>query len=38
VFSDVLESRYRKLFLGLSGAVLLTQAVVSMAALPGIAR
>ena len=38
VFSDALESRYRKLFLGLSGAVLLTQAVVSMAALPGIAR
>ena len=38
VFADVLETRYRKMFLGLSGAVLLTQALVSVTALPGIAQ
>lgn len=38
VLADVLETRYRTMFLGLSGAVLLTQALVCMAVLPGIAR
>ena len=38
VFADVLETRYRKLFLGLSGAVLVTQALVCLAVLPGIVR
>lgn len=38
VFADVLETRYRKLFLGLSGAVLLTQALICLVVLPGIAR
>lgn len=38
VFSDVFESRYRKMFLGLAGMVLLTQAVICLTALPGIAK
>jgi hypothetical protein len=38
VFADVLETRYRKMFLGLSGAVLLTQALICLSLLPGIAR
>lgn len=38
VLADVLETRYRKMFLGLAGAVLLTQALVCLAVLPGIAR
>ncbi|MEO8736727.1 MAG: hypothetical protein ABI380_09330 [Edaphobacter sp.] len=38
VFSDVFESRYRKLFLGLAGMVLLTQALTCLTTLPGIAR
>ncbi|HTD95502.1 MAG TPA: hypothetical protein VK627_01180 [Edaphobacter sp.] len=38
VFADVLETKYRKLFLGLTGAVLSTQAVVCVALLPAIAR
>jgi hypothetical protein len=38
VFSDVLETRYRKMFLGLTGMVLLTQAVICLTMLPGIAK
>ena len=38
VFADVMETRQRKLFLGLAAAVLLTQALVSVAMLPGIAQ
>jgi hypothetical protein len=38
VFADVLESRHRKMFLALSGAILLTQALVCLTALPAIAR
>ena len=38
VFADVLESRQRKMFLALSGAVLLTQAIICLALLPQIAR
>lgn len=38
VFADVMETRQRKLFLGLAGAVLVTQALVSVAMLPGIAQ
>ena len=38
VFADVMETRQRKLFLGLSGAILLTQALVCVAVLPGIAQ
>jgi len=38
VFADVLETRQRKLFLALSGAVLLTQAMVCLALLPEIAK
>lgn len=38
VFADVLETQYRKLFLGLSGALLLTQAMVCLSLLPSIAR
>jgi hypothetical protein len=37
VFADVMETRYRRLFLGLSGAVLLTQALICVALLPRIA-
>lgn len=38
VFSDVFESRYRKLFLGLAGMVLLSQALVCLTELPVIAK
>lgn len=38
VFADALETRHRRLFLGLTGGVLLTQALVCLAALPAIAR
>ncbi|WP_188552468.1 hypothetical protein [Edaphobacter dinghuensis] len=38
VFSDVFEMRQRKIFLGLTGMVLLTQAVICLTALPGIAQ
>jgi hypothetical protein len=38
VFADALETRQRKLFLGLSGGILLTQAMLCMALLPEIAR
>jgi hypothetical protein len=38
VFADVLESRQRKMFLALSGAVLLAQAILCLALLPAIAR
>jgi len=38
VFADALETRHRRLFLGLSGAVLATQALVCIASLPGLAR
>jgi hypothetical protein len=38
VFADVLETRQRKMYLVLSGALLLTQAVVCVASLPAIAQ
>jgi len=38
VFADALETKQRRLFLGLSGAVLVTQALICLAALPGLAR
>jgi len=38
VFSDVLETKYRKLFLATSGMVVVTQALVCLGALPMIAR
>jgi hypothetical protein len=38
VFADALETRYRKLFLVLTGAVLATQAMECLIALPAIAR
>jgi len=38
VFSDVFDSRYRKMFLALAGMVLVTQAIVCMAALPTVGR
>jgi hypothetical protein len=38
VFADVLESRRRKMFLVLSGMLLLTQAVACMSLLPAVAR
>ena len=38
VFADVLETRQRRLFLVLSGGVLLTQAMLCLALLPQIAR
>jgi hypothetical protein len=38
VFADALESRYRKLFLVLTGAVLAAQAMECLSALPLIAR
>jgi hypothetical protein len=38
VFADALETRQRKMFLGLSGAILLTQAILCTALLPEIAR
>ncbi|NYF78451.1 hypothetical protein [Granulicella arctica] len=36
-FADALETRHRKLFLTLTGAVLVTQAILCLAALPSIA-
>jgi hypothetical protein len=38
VFADVMESRYRKLFLALAGLILVTQAILCFTVLPGIAR
>lgn len=38
VFADVMETRQRKLFLGLAAAILVTQVVISVAMLPGIAQ
>ncbi len=38
VFADVLEMRQRKMFLALSGALLLTQAMICLMLLPAIAR
>jgi hypothetical protein len=38
VFSDVYETRYRKMFLWLTGMVLLTQAAICLTMLPGIAQ
>jgi hypothetical protein len=38
VFADALETRQRKLFLGLTGALLLTQALVCLSLLRGIAQ
>jgi hypothetical protein len=37
-FADALETRHRKLFLGLSGAILLTQTILCLAVLPSLAR
>ena len=38
VFADALETRQRKLFLTLSGAILLPQAILCLSLLPGIVR
>jgi hypothetical protein len=38
VFADVLESRHRRMFLGLTGAILLTQAVLSVVGLKLLVR
>jgi len=38
VFADVLETRWRKAFLWTTGVVLLAQAALCLASLPGIAR
>jgi hypothetical protein len=38
VFADVFETRQRKMFLALSGALLLTQAIACVTLLPAIAR
>jgi hypothetical protein len=38
VFADVLETRQRKMFLALSGALLLTQAMLCVSLLPAIAQ
>jgi hypothetical protein len=38
VFADVLEMQQRKMFLVLSGAILLTQAMLCLTLLPEIAR
>jgi len=38
VFADVLEMRQRKMFLALSGAILITQAILCLSLLPEIAR
>ena len=38
VFADVMESRYRKLFLALAGLILVTQAILCLTALPAIAH
>jgi hypothetical protein len=37
VFADALETKYRKLFLTLTGTVLVTQALICLTALPAIA-
>ncbi len=37
-FADVLESRHRRMFLGLTGAILMTQAVLSLVSLPLLVR
>ena len=37
-FADALESRHRKLFLALTGAILLTQTITCLATLPALAR
>jgi hypothetical protein len=37
VFADVMESRYRKLFLALAGLILATQALLCLTVLPSIA-
>ncbi|WP_263382661.1 hypothetical protein [Granulicella arctica] len=37
-FADALETRHRKLFLGLTGAILLTQTIICLAALPTLTR
>ena len=36
VFADALETRYRRLFLGLTGAILVTQALICLATLPAL--
>jgi hypothetical protein len=38
VFADALETRQRKIFLVLSGAILLTQAMICLSLLPAIVR
>ncbi|HEY6376068.1 MAG TPA: hypothetical protein VIX90_11160 [Edaphobacter sp.] len=38
VFADALETQYRKMFLALTGMVLVTQALICLAVLPEIAR
>jgi len=38
VFADVLETRQRKLFLGLTGSILALQVLLCVVALPGLAR
>jgi hypothetical protein len=38
VFADALETRQRKLFLGLTGAILVTQVLLCLTMLPGLAR
>jgi hypothetical protein len=38
VFADALETRQRKLFLGLTGSILVTQVLLCMTALPGLTR
>lgn len=38
VFADALETKYRKLFLALTGTVLVTQAMLCLTVLPAIAR
>jgi len=38
VFADALETRQRKIFLFLSGAILLCQAMLCITVLPGLAR
>ena len=38
VFADVFETRHRRLFLGLSGMILLTQALLCLTTLPALSR
>ena len=38
VFADALETRQRKLYLGVTGMVVFTQALICLAVLPGIAK